>query len=142
MAQEKEDPLSQIAYEAQAYQQQGQYMQQQLSNIQMSINELGTAIGTLKNLSAAKDNEVLLPIGAGAHVSAKLLNAQAVLINIGSDVIAEKPVEEAVSILEERVKRLEETRDKLQQAISEVSRRLEKLDGDAKVLLSKKGGRE
>lgn len=142
MPQEKEDPLSQLAYEAQAYQQQGQYMQQQLSTLQMNVSEIGAAIGTLKNMASAKDNEVLLPVGAGAHVKANLTETGVVMLNIGADVIAEKPLEEAVAILEERLKRLEDTRDKLQDALMQVSKKLESLDTEAKQLMSKRGNRQ
>ncbi len=142
MAQDRDENLNRIAYEAQNYQQQGQFMQQQLGSIQMTINEVGTSIATLKNIDKAKDNEVLLPLGAGAHVSARLADTQNVLLNIGSDVIAQKPLAEAITILEERMKRLESMRDKLQEGILEVSKRLDQLDTEANQLLEKKGGKQ
>lgn len=143
MPQEKnqDDDLSRIAYEVQTYQQQGQFVQQQLSAIQGTITEIGAALGTLRGLEMAKDNEVLLPIGSGTHLKAKLTDTQSVLLNIGSDIIAEKPVDEAIQILEERVKRLEATRDKLQEGLLELSKRIEQLDSDAKQILGKKGGK-
>jgi len=139
IAQDKDDDLSRIAYEMQNYQQQGQFMQQQLSSLQMSISEIGAALGTLRNLDKVKDNEVLLPVGAGAHVSARLTDTQNIMINIGSDVIAQKPLAETVEILEERLKRLESTRDRLQEAVLEISKKLEELDSEAKQILAKKG---
>jgi prefoldin alpha subunit len=142
MAQDKDETLSRIAFEAQNYQQQGQFMQQQLGSIQVNMNEIGAALGTMRNLEKAKDNEVLLPIGAGAHARAKLTDTENVLINIGSEVIAEKPLPEAIVILEERLKRLEDTRDKLQQAVLEISKRLEQLDTEAKQILEKKGAKQ
>ncbi|PIZ26155.1 MAG: hypothetical protein COY47_02060, partial [Chloroflexi bacterium CG_4_10_14_0_8_um_filter_57_5] len=63
MAQDMDENLSRIAYEAQSYQQQGQFMQQQIASIQDNISEIGAAIGTLRSLDHVKDNEVLLPLG-------------------------------------------------------------------------------
>ncbi len=142
MAQDKEENLTRIAYEAQAYQQQGQFMQQQLGSIQLTINELGTALLTLRNIETTKDNNVLLPLGGGAHVSARITDVQNVLVNIGADVIAEKPLQEAISILEERLKRLEATRDRIQEAVLEISKKLDQLDNEAQQLLDKKGGKQ
>ena len=139
MAQDRDDNLSQIAYEAQNYQQQAQFMQQQLNSIQLNITEIGSALGTLKNIDKAKDNEILLPLGAGTHVNGKITDTQNILINIGSGVIAQKPLAEAVVILEERLSRLESNRDKLQEALLELSKRLEQLDIEAKQILAKRG---
>jgi len=139
MAQDRDDNLSQISYEAQNYQQQAQFMQQQLNSIQLNITEIGSALGTLKNIDKAKDNEILLPLGAGTHVSGKITDTQNILINIGSGVIAQKPLAEAVVILEERLSRLESNRDKLQEALLELSKRLEQLDSEAKQILAKRG---
>ena len=82
---------------------------------------------------------MLLPLGAGTHTNAKLLDTKNVLVNLGSDVIAQKTVEEAIAILEERRKRLEATRDQLQEALIQVSTKLQQLDTNVKSILAKRG---
>ncbi len=131
-----EDDLNRIAYEIQAYQQQGQLMQQQLASVQDTINEIGAAQGTLKSIGDTKDEEVLLPLGAGTHIQAKITDSEKVLIDIGSDVIAEKPISEAAQILEDRRARLEQTRDKFQNNIIEISKKIQQLDAEAKKLIN------
>ncbi|MFH1471012.1 MAG: prefoldin subunit alpha [Candidatus Micrarchaeota archaeon] len=142
MAQNNEENLTRLAYEAQGYQQQAQVIQQQIASIQMSINEIAATLGTVKNLDKVKDNSVLLPLGAGAYANGKLTDTSNVLINIGSDVMTEKPVIEVTEILEERMKRLEGMRDKLQSAYLEVTKRLEQLDSEATTLMEKRGGKQ
>ncbi|MFH1447554.1 MAG: prefoldin subunit alpha [Candidatus Micrarchaeota archaeon] len=142
MIEDDEEGLNRLAQEIQNYQQQGQFVQQQLSSIQATLNEIAAAEGTIKGIKTVNDEEVLVPLGAGAHMQAKIVNPDKILINIGADVIAEKPIKEAIEILGERRKRLELTHDKLQESISEISNKLQQLDANAKKILAKKGMRQ
>lgn len=129
--------LNQLALEAQSFQQQGQAMQQQLASLQSTIVEIRATSETLKNIQNIKSKKVLLPIGSGVLVNAGIESAEKVLLDIGAGVIAEKPVPEAVQFLEFRQKKIEETRDRLQEGLIQVSERLRVLDKEAKVIISK-----
>jgi prefoldin alpha subunit len=69
---------------------------------------------TVEQLSAVDDNsEVLIPVGAGTFVSGSLKNASNVLIGVGAGIVIEKPADEAMGKLDERIKRIQENLDKM-----------------------------
>lgn len=136
MEKEKEE-LTKIAYEAQAYQQQVQVMQQQLSTLQMNIVEIVGCIETLKGLKNVKNKDVFLPIGSGAYVKAKIIDEERILLDIGAGMIAEKAIEESIELLEKKKKNVEKLRDELQQNIKAIGEHIHKLDAEAKKIVSK-----
>ena len=130
MANDREE-LAKLAYELQAYREDGQILQQQIANLQATLVEIDTGVETLRNLKNVKE-EVLLPIGAGVYLKAKIIDNEKILLSIGADVIAEKNVEEATEFLASKSKKIDELRNQLQKNLVEVSNKIMKLDGDAK----------
>ena len=75
---------------------------------------------------------VLLQIGGGASLRAKVLNPEKVLLNIGSEVIVEKTNPDAVEYLKDRItemeasqKKVAEALEKLRAQMNEIAKRLE-----------------
>ena len=69
---------------------------------------------TLENLSKTDDGtETLIPIGGGAFVYASLENTSKVLIDIGSDLVAEKNFEDAIKKIDAKLEELQKNQDKL-----------------------------
>ena len=132
----KKAELSRIAMEAQAAQQQGASIQNQLNSLGASIIETKATLEALKNLEGVKDKEVILPIGSGVFINASVAGKGKVLVELGANIIAEKPFQEASELLEKRLKNIEEARDKLQAALEGFSTRLRELDRQAKTLIS------
>lgn len=130
MANDREE-LAKLAYELQAYREEGQILQQQIANLQATLAEIDSSAETLKNLKSVKE-EVLLPIGAGVYLKAKIIDNDKILLSIGADVIAEKNVNEAVEFLASKSKKINELRNQLQKNLVEVSNNIMKLDEDAK----------
>jgi|GEM_PF-362423 len=135
MADDREE-LGKLAYELQVYRDESQILQQQIASLQTTQAEIENSMETLKNLKEIKE-EVLLPIGSGAHLRAKILDNEKILINIGADVIAEKNVEEAKEFLASRSKKIEELKNELQKNLVEISNRVMKLDEEAKKITSR-----
>ncbi|MBI5158845.1 prefoldin subunit alpha [Candidatus Micrarchaeota archaeon] len=129
--------LNQLAFEAQSCQQQGQAMQQQISSLQSTSFEARATIETLKNIQNVKNKKVLLPIGSGVLVNSEVEKADKILIEVGSGIMVEKHVPDAISVLEERLKKIDETRARLQDALMQVSDKLRAIDKDAKEIMAK-----
>ena len=77
---------------------------------------------------------MLLPVGGGASLRVKVLDAEQVLLNLGADVVVERQNAEAREFLEDRMtemeassKRLAETLGKLQGQANEVAQRLDQI---------------
>ncbi len=118
----------------QEYGQQVEIYSQQLQLIDEGRMEAMAAIETLKSVGASSfDGEVvLLQLGGGASVRAKIVEPQKVLLNIGSDVIVERGNPEAIEYLQDRItemeasgKKVAETIDRIRTQMNEIARRIE-----------------
>lgn len=117
----------------QEYGQQVEIYSQQLQLIDDGRMEAIAAIETLKSVGASAEEEVvLLQLGGGASVRAKILEPQKVLLNIGSDVVVERNNPEAIEYLQDRItemeasgKKVAETIDRIRTQMNEIARRIE-----------------
>jgi prefoldin alpha subunit len=116
------------------YRQQAELFAQQLSLLEEGRVEAHAAIDALREVQESPDSVVLLQIGGGASVRARLVNPDQVLLNIGSDVIVEKSNPAAVDYLKDRItemeasaKKVAETLDRIRGQMNEIGRRIELL---------------
>lgn len=130
-------PMSQqevetLQYYLKEYGQQAEVFASQLELMENGRMEALAAIEALEALVAGEDGTVLLQIGGGASLRAKILEPEKVLLNIGSDVIVEKTNTDTVSYLRDRITEMEasqkkvvEALEKLKSQMNEISKRLE-----------------
>jgi len=96
------------------YKQQLESIDMQLQYLQSTLIDYQRAKMTVEQLSAVDDNsEVLIPVGAGTFINGSLKNASNVLIGVGAGIVIEKPADEAMGKLDERIKRIQENLDKM-----------------------------
>jgi prefoldin alpha subunit len=122
------------------YRQQSELFAQQLSLLEEGRLEAHAAIDALQEVQESPDSVVLLQIGGGASVRARLVNPDRVLLNIGSDVIVERFNPAAVDYLKDRItemeasaKKVSETLDRIRGQMNEIGRRIELLYQQAQV---------
>ncbi len=87
-------------------------IQKQIEAVTLSIQEHSKAIETLENYEKMENDEILVPVGAGVLISAKVEGKKG-LITIGNDLYTEMPIESIVEKLKERREELEELQLKL-----------------------------
>ncbi len=117
----------------QEYGQQVEIYSQQFQLIEEGRMEATAAIETLKSVGTSAEEEVvLLQLGGGASVRAKIVEPQKVLLNIGSDVVVERSNPEAIEYLQDRItemeasgKKVAETIDRIRTQMNEIARRIE-----------------
>jgi prefoldin alpha subunit len=114
------------------YGRQIEILTQQLGMIEQQRLESSAAIETLQAIQENGDGVVLLPIGGGALLRVKVLDAGHVLVNIGADVSVERASADAVEYLGDRITELEALGKKVAGSIEQlqgqaagISRRLE-----------------
>jgi len=114
------------------YGQQSEVFVQQLELLENGRMEALAAIEALEGMQATEDGTVLLQIGGGVSVRAKLVEPEKVLISIGAEVVVERSNKDAIEYLRERIiemeasqKKVSETLEKLQAQMTEINRRLE-----------------
>jgi len=116
----------------QEYGQQAEIFVQQLQLLENGRMEALAAIESLEEMLTAGDGSVLLQIGGGASVRAKVVDPEKVLLAIGAEVIVERSNKDAVEFLKERImemeasaKKVAETIDKLRAQMNEINKRIE-----------------
>jgi len=121
-----------LQYYLKEYNQQAEVFANQLELMENGRMEALAAIESLQALVDGGDGTVLLQVGGGASLRAKIVEPDKVLLNIGSDVIVEKPNAAAVEYLKDRITELEasqkkvaEALDKLRNQMNEIAKRLE-----------------
>ena len=114
------------------YGQQAEIFVSQLEMLENGRIEAHAAIEALEGMMASDDGIVLMQIGGGATVRAKILEPEKVMLAIGAEVVVERPNKEAVEYLKERIiemeasqKKVAETLDRLRSQMNEINKRLE-----------------
>ena len=132
MQQANERELMTLQHYLKEYGQQAEIFVSQLEMLENGRMEALAAIEALEGMAAAEDGIVLLQIGGGASVRAKVLEPEKILLSIGAEVVVERSNKEAVDFLKERIiemeasqKRVAETLDRLRSQMNEINKRLE-----------------
>ncbi len=133
MASDKNQELQKIAYEINYYRTQAQEVQKQLVTLQAMLEEHSQTISALNSLDAM-NTETLFPLGSGAFTKAKVTDVKRVLIEVGARAIVEKPVNDAVKILEDKKTNLEKALKETQAAFAQVLARIEELNQTGQAL--------
>jgi prefoldin alpha subunit len=114
------------------YGQQAEIFASQLELMENGRMEALSAVEALQGISEADDGTVLLQIGGGASIRARVLEPDKVLLNIGAEVIVERTNKDAVEFLKDRViemeaseKKVVEALDRLHNQMNEINKRLE-----------------
>jgi prefoldin alpha subunit len=114
------------------YSQQAEIFTRQLQLIEEGRMEATAAIEALTDLGSRAEAAVLLQVGGGASVRARVESPDRVLLNIGADVIVERSTEQAVEYLRDRItemeasgKRVAETLERIRTQMNEIARRIE-----------------
>ena len=87
-------------------------LQKQIDAIQLSIQEIIRAVETLEGYTKMENDEILVPIGAGVFISAKIGEKKGIM-GIGNNLFVDLPLEKMIESLKERRKKYEELLSKL-----------------------------
>jgi len=116
------------------YNQQAEVYSRQLGIMEEGIREGNAAIETLKYLLEAGDSTILMPVGGGVNVRARVEHPDEIYVNIGSEIILQKTNDGAISYLQDRIaemdasgKNLTEVLQKIDAQVKDISKRLEQL---------------
>lgn len=126
---EKENKIRQILAEVELSRRQIEALTAQLRFAESKLLELNSALASLGALKeGAEGKEVLVSLGAGAFVRANLKEVKKIIVEIGADFSVEDDIDAAEMLLKERAEKMASTIKRLQDAVTQVSRRLEELD--------------
>lgn len=138
MAQADPRELQALQFYLNEYGQQAEIFSRQLELIEQRRVEALAAIESIKALNTETEPVVLVPLGGGTTVRARVEHPGKVLVNIGADTILQRNHEEAVSFLQDRITEMEAmekkvagTIDQLRGQINGIAQRIESLYGQS-----------
>ena len=124
----EEEEIRRLLAAYQQYQAQAEAIAQQLGLTQMTVQGLDRAILAIDALDSATDGqEMLVPIGSGSFVFAKLASKERVVLNVGAGVSIEKPAAEAKESLKVRKAEVAEAAKKLSEMLNKIDGEMAKI---------------
>lgn len=125
MAGKVEEELKRISVEMRILEQTAETLNSRINMVNAMITDLTYANMTLEGLEKQGENaELLVPIGGGSYIKAKLETPDKVTVGIGAGVSVEKTLQEAKDIINKRLEDLGKTRVSLQQQFSQIVERI------------------
>jgi prefoldin alpha subunit len=113
----KEQELRQALGAMEVYKAQLEGIVEQQQLIQMSVEELSRAKSTLTDfIKSEVGDEMLIPVGSASYVKAKVSDNKNVLIGVGTGITMEKPIEEALALVQKRLQEMLDAGKKLHES--------------------------
>ena len=122
----REDQTRRLIYELQLMQGTADTFQQRLAILQNALADLRVAEESLKALSETEEGSpILIPMGGGTLVDAKLGDTSKVIINIGAEVSIDMPLEDAQKNVAGRLEDVEKTNTSVEQQLQQLLAQME-----------------
>ncbi len=122
------EKLNQLQDELRSLIGQAEYIREQIDVITSTIQDLAVVIETLEYLKRHGEGKiVLLPIGAGNYIRARIEKLDTVIMGVGGRLSIEASPDEARKMLEERISILEKLRLDLLRKLEEINRRINEI---------------
>jgi prefoldin alpha subunit len=127
-----EDEIREMLNILDQYRYRAEMMGQQLSVLTTSEQELGIAWDFLESFpDVKKGSKLLIPIGGGVMVAAKVEKADKVLTAVGNDLFAELDPKDAAQRIGERRDRVREMMQQIRAAVEQVEAQAQALSEQA-----------
>ena len=125
-ASSQEEHFRKLAYELQMMQGSAETMQQRLGVLQNAAADLGVAKTSIESLKEVEEGDpILVPIGGGTFVNARLGDLSNILVNIGADVSIEMGLDEADQDLSSRLEEVEKASQSVQEQLQQILSQME-----------------
>jgi len=125
---EKKPTIEELNKELKGYIAQIEALRAEVAVVDENIATYRNVIATLNNLKdLGKGKNILIPIGAGTQIEAKIENPERVVVSVGSGISAELKFEEALKHLSKEIVSLQTLRRTLEEAIAEAYSKTEQL---------------
>jgi prefoldin alpha subunit len=121
----EEDKLSNLVVEIRVLESTYNELTARQNLLERAMIENRAALDAIKGLGEKGVDEVLTQVGGGAMLRSPPPTIEKVLVNVGANVVIEKPREEALAIMEERAKEVERSVVSILGQRDEIAQRLE-----------------
>jgi prefoldin alpha subunit len=126
VSQEQEQQLRRLVTEIKMMEGTAQILEQRLQLVGANISELRLAQGSLEDLKKVEvGSNLLVPVGGGIFMNARLGDTGRVIVGVGADVSVEMEHEAAVNDVAERLQELEKAHESAQEQLGQILSQLE-----------------
>ena len=123
---EKEETLRRLIAELRLMQSSAETLQQRLELLKTMEAELRIAESALKTLKGMREGTpILIPIGGGAYIDARLGEVNRVIMGVGADVSVEMEPEKALENITDRLEEVERTSKAVEQQLRQLLTQIE-----------------
>jgi len=122
----EEEEFRKIAAELRLLESTAEAVQSRINFVNTALTELNLAKMNLEGLEKEKiETSLLVPIGGGSYIKAKIESTEKIVVGIGAGVAVEKTFNEAKEILSKRIEELEKLYGRLQQQLAQIGQRIQ-----------------
>jgi prefoldin alpha subunit len=126
MPSNREEDFRRLAIELQMLEGTAEAMQQRISLVNAALRELTYTRMTLEGVEKEQsDASVLVPIGGGSFMRAKLETADKIIVGMGAGISIEKTIGEAKEIVRNRTSGLEKSRVEMHQQLAQIMKKIQ-----------------
>lgn len=123
-----EEEIRRLLAAYQQYQAQAEAIAQQMSLTQLTVQGLDRALRAVEAMETAhEEQEMLVPIGSGSYVHARLASKDKVVLNVGAGISVEKSAAEAKEALKARREEVAEGAKKLGEMLGRIDQEMARI---------------
>ncbi len=112
----------------QILQEEAEALQRRIIELEVLENEYRKTLETLEFFESIDNNvEALMNIGGGVFAYVDVKNSKKMLVDIGSGVVVEREVGEAIEFVKKRIKRIEENQEKITSMLQQILAQVQKI---------------
>jgi prefoldin alpha subunit len=125
-----EEELQQLLAAYQQYQAQAEVIMRQIGLTQMTMEGLDRALRAVETMQQADEGqEMLVPIGSGSFIHARLASKESVVLNVGASVNIEKSPAEALETLKSRKEEVSAGAKELNDVLAKIDHEMKTIQG-------------
>ena len=134
----EQEKMNQLALELRLREEQLKRISDNTQLIRLQMDELNSALQTLNSLKGLKTGHPMqVSIGAGIYVKMSVKAIDKLAVDLGSKIIAEKTPDEALKLIQKRIKKAEELRETLDKQLGITARRAQEVQTELQGLVDK-----
>jgi len=135
---ENNDKLRQLYLQMQVYQKQMKQVEEQLEGVNRKEGEIHFIKETMDEIKKAeKGKKILVPISNGIFIKAQVDNTEDLLVNVGSDVIVKKDIEETKKMMDAQLIELKKFQNSMEAEMDSLDIKIRQIENEFKEIENK-----